>query len=79
MPLQNHSLANEFPEMKDKIHQFKTSNSHFAKLFMEYDRVEHIVHRIESGAEAAADHRLEELKKQRLALKDQLFQILSSN
>jgi len=76
MPLENHSLVNEFPEYRERIHQLKTSDSHFARLFDEYDVAEHAVHRIESGAEAAPDERLEALKKQRLHLKDQLFGLL---
>jgi uncharacterized protein YdcH (DUF465 family) len=76
MPLENHSLVKEFPEMKDKIHQMKTSDNHFSKLFAQYDELEHSVHRIESGAEAASDDRLEELKKKRLSLKDELFGLL---
>ena len=76
MPLENHSLVKEFPELSKKIHNLKTSNNHFAKLFAEYDEIEHNVHRIESGAEAASDDRLEELKKQRLNLKDELFSLL---
>ncbi len=76
MPLENHSLVKEFPEMKDKIHQLKTSDNHFSKLFAQYDELEHAVHRIESGAEAASDDRLEELKKKRLRLKDELFGLL---
>lgn len=76
MPIENHSLVKEFPEMRDKIHQLKTSDNHFSKLFAEYDELEHNVHRIESGAEAASDDRLEELKKKRLNLKDELFSLL---
>lgn len=76
MPLENHSLVNEFPEMRDRIRQMKFSDRHFARLFAEYDAVEHSVHRIESGVEAAADERLEELKKLRLHLKDELFGLL---
>ena len=76
MPLENHSLIKEFPEMRDKIHKLKTGDNHFAKLFVQYDEIEHIVHRIESGAEAASDDRLEELKKKRLSLKDELFNLL---
>ena len=76
MPLENHSLAKEFPELHAQIHQLKTSDNHFAKLFAEYDAVEHDIHRIESGAEAASDDRLEGLKKQRLSLKDELFGML---
>ncbi len=76
MPLEHHSLLSEFPEHRERIHTLKTSDAHFARLFGEYDAIEHDVHRIESGAEAASDERLEGLKKQRLHLKDQLFAML---
>ncbi len=76
MTLENHSLINDFPEMRERIHQMKTSDSHFARLFEQYDKAEHLVHRIEAGVEAASDERLEEYKKERLKLKDQLFAML---
>ena len=76
MSIENHSLINEFPEMRDRIHALKVSDNHFARLFGEYDEVDHAVHRIESGAEAAADDRLEQLKKKRLSLKDELYNLL---
>lgn len=76
MPLENHSLTHEFPEMKHLISEMKQTDAHFARLFADYDSLEHAVHRIESGAEAASDERLEELKKQRLHIKDSLFAIL---
>lgn len=49
MPLESHSLAEEFPQYKEQIHKLKTSNAHFARLFDEYDAIEHEVHRIEAG------------------------------
>lgn len=76
MPLENHSLINELPEMREHIHILKTSDNHFARLFAEYDVAARAVHRIESGAEAATDERLETLKKQRLHLKDTLVMLL---
>lgn len=76
MPLENHSLVHEFPEMRERIHQLKTSDNHFARLFAEYDAIAHDVQRIESGAEASSDERLETMKKKRLALKDELFGLL---
>ncbi len=78
MPLENHSLIKEFPEMRERIHKLKTSDNHFARLFDEYDSVEHMVHRIESGVEATTDEHLEQLKKQRLNLKDELFNLLKT-
>ena len=76
MPLESHSLVAEFPELKERIHQMKMAGGHFLRLFEEYDAVEHAVHRIESGAEAASDDRLEQLKKQRIRLKDELYLML---
>ncbi|MCE2926246.1 MAG: YdcH family protein [Rickettsiales bacterium] len=78
MPLENHSLINEFPDMRERIHHMKMSDNHFARLFAEYDSIEHDVHRIESGSEAASDERLEGLKKKRLSLKDELFRMLKA-
>ncbi len=78
MPIENHSLVLEFPEMRERIHTLKISDHHFARLFNEYDAVTHEVQRIESGAEAAADARLEQLKKQRLSLKDKIYALLQN-
>ena len=73
---EKHDLIHEFPEFKDKIHELKMSNSHFAELFEQYHEVEHEVHRIEEGIETTSDEYLEERKKIRLNLKDQLFEML---
>ena len=73
---EKHDLIHEFPEYKDQIHDLKTNNTHFAKLFDEYHEVEHEVRRIEENIETTSDDYLEELKKKRLDLKDQLFAML---
>ena len=72
MSLEKHDLIHEMPESKEVIHLLKTSNNHFAKLFDQYHEADHAVHRVESGAENTSDEHLENLKKQRLNLKDQL-------
>jgi uncharacterized protein YdcH (DUF465 family) len=72
MTLEKHDLIHEMPESKEAIHHLKTSNNHFAKLFDEYHDEDHAVHRIETGAQNTSDEHLENLKKQRLNLKDQL-------
>lgn len=77
--IENHSLANEFPEYKDAIHTLKMSNNHFAKLFEEYHSVDKEIHRIEQGAENTTDEYLEGLKKKRLHSKDELFNILQKH
>ena len=74
-----HDLIHEFPEFKQKIHYLKLSSQHFARLFAAYHTKDHEVHRIETGAEAASDERLEQCKKERLHLKDQLFAMLKTD
>ena len=73
---EKHDLIHEFPEYKDKIHELKLSDEHFARLFVEYHELDHEVRRIEEGVETTSDEYLEERKKQRLNLKDQLFEML---
>lgn len=73
---EKHDLIHEFPEHKDKIHDLKMNNTHFARLFDEYHEVEHEVRRIEEGNENTSDEYLEERKKVRLSLKDELFEII---
>lgn len=68
-----HDLAHEFPELKDRIHELKTSDAHFQRLFNDYHEVNREIHRIEQGVENHADDYTEDLKKKRLALKDELF------
>lgn len=76
---EKHDLVHEFPEYRDRIHELKVSDAHFAKLFDEYHDVEHEVRRIEEGNETTSDDYLEEMKKKRLALKDQLFGMLKAS
>jgi len=71
-----HDLIHEFPEYRDAIHELKMNDNHFARLFDEYHDIDHEVVRIENGAEASSDDYLEDRKKIRLKLKDELFSML---
>jgi uncharacterized protein len=71
-----HELHEEFPEAGDLLHRLKLENAHFARLAEKYHGVNREIHRIESEAEAASDERAEQLKRQRLALKDRIGEIL---
>ncbi|WP_417516088.1 YdcH family protein [Marinobacter sp.] len=73
MPLEKHDLLRELPESKDAIHKLKMTDQHFAKLFETYHDIDHEVHRIEQGVETTSDEYLEEQKKKRLSLKDELY------
>lgn len=78
MPLEKHDLIHELPEYKDRIHELKISNKHFAKIFAEYHDIDHEIHRIEEGIETPSDEYVEELKKKRLQMKDELFAMLKA-
>lgn len=73
---EKHDLIHEFPEHKERIHELKLNDAHFAKLFDEYHELEHEVRRIEEGNETPSDEYTEELKMRRLQLKDQLFNLI---
>ncbi len=72
----HHDFGHEHPEHKAQIHELKVSNAHFAKLFTQYHDVTKEILRIEKGIEAASDERLEDLKKQRLLLNDEMMEML---
>ncbi len=76
MALQAHDLHNEFPEFESAIHALKVSDSHFQRLFDRYHEVNRHVVRIEVEAEVASEPELEDLKKERLKLKDELYGML---
>jgi uncharacterized protein YdcH (DUF465 family) len=74
--LEKHDLIHELPEHRERIHELKTENNHFSRLFDEYHDVAHEIRRIEMEIEPTSDMYLEERKKQRLLLKDQLYNII---
>jgi uncharacterized protein YdcH (DUF465 family) len=78
MPIGKHDLIHEFPEYKELIHTLKTTNRYFANQFEKYHDTDHAVLRVENGVENTTDEYLEELKKRRLALKDELFTMLKA-
>lgn len=78
MDLLKHDIAHEFPQLKDRIHTLKTTHHHFARLYTEYDEVNHTVARVETGGAVMTDEALEILKKQRLKLKDEIVRMLNT-
>ncbi|SHL64810.1 YdcH family protein [Roseibium suaedae] len=73
-----HELHEEFPQAVEALRTLKTSNAHFARLADEYHEVNREIHRIESEVAPASDQALEELKKQRLNLKDQIAVLVTA-
>jgi len=73
-----HELAEEFPDHVDAMHRLKAENAHFARLSDEYHEVNRAVHRAETDVEPTDDAHMEELRKRRLVLKDEIYAILTA-
>lgn len=73
-----HELAEEFPEFKDKIHTLKQESAHFAKLSDEYHEVNRAIHRMQERIEPVSEDVEEEMRRKRLALKDEIAAILKN-
>ena len=75
---EKHDLVHELPEHREAIHNLKMNNQHFSRLFDQYHEIDHEVHRIETGVETTSDEYLDDKKRKRLQLKDELFKIIKS-
>ena len=78
MPLSHHPLVTEFPEHKDAIHCLKMEDAHFQVLMEKYEELDKHIYRAEDGSEPTEDFYVEKLKKERLALKDEILKMLVS-
>ena len=65
-----------FPEYRDLISRLKTEDAHFTRLFDEHNELDQKIKNLEARIELATDAEIETLKKEKLALKDQLYVIL---
>ncbi len=72
-----HELTTIFARDRDLVSQLKQNDPHYARLAEEYHEVNRQVHRIESETEAASDERIEELKRKRLGLLDEITAIVT--
>ena len=71
-----HELAAEFPDKADKIHDLREKDAHFTRLSDTYHTLNREIHRGETNVEPMDDMHLEELKKKRLALLDEIAGML---
>jgi len=72
-----HEIAEEFPEHAERIHELKLSDEHFASLCETHHRLAREIHRGDTNIEPMDDAHLEELKKQRLAVLDEIMGYLN--
>lgn len=73
--MEKHDLHHEFPQHESKIHDLKMNDKHFKKLFDEYHYINKQIHGVET-TQVFTDDELNEMRKKRLHLKDQLLGII---
>jgi uncharacterized protein len=73
-----HDLLAEFPNEGAILHELKTADAHFRQHADAYHDLNREIHRIEVGIDAASDTRLEDLKKRRLGLLDEVSQMVAA-
>ena len=73
-----HELAEDFPGLHDDIAMLKAGNAHFARLVEEYHVVNRAVHRAETLVEPTDDAHEQDLRRQRMRLKDQIASMLAA-
>lgn len=65
-----------FPEYRDLITQLKGHDAHFTRLFDKHNELDQHITNMEARIEPGSQLEVEELKKEKLLLKDQLYAIL---
>lgn len=65
-----------FPEHRDLITRLKTADHHFTRLFDRHNDLDQKIKNMEARIETGSHEEIENLKKEKLHLKDQLYAIL---
>jgi len=72
-----HTLADEFPDQMDAIHERKVSDPKFAELLLSYDQVNDEIHLAETNVKPVEQTYEVQLRKKRLQIKDAIAAALS--
>jgi uncharacterized protein YdcH (DUF465 family) len=62
-----------FPEFRDVISQLKGHDAHFTRLFDKHNELDQLIRNMESHTVPGTPLEIENLKKEKLVLKDQLY------
>ena len=65
-----------FPEYRDLITKLKGHDAHFTRLFDKHNSIDQVIKNKESHIEPGTQIEIEQLKKEKLAIKDELYAIL---
>ena len=72
-----HSIGEEFPEYKEQIPKLKASNAHLQSLLTKWEDNDTQIARAESLIDLMSEEQEEQLRRNRLALNDEIYAMLS--
>lgn len=70
------TIADTFPDLKESFHYLKTHDNHFCNILTKYEKIDDAVNRVEDDLDILDPITLENMKKERLILKDQIYNML---
>ncbi len=65
-----------FPEYRDLITRLKTTDRHFQNVFDKHNELDQKIKNMENHVEPGTPVEIEVLKKEKLVLKDELYELL---
>lgn len=68
-----------FPEFRDLITQLRIADAHFSRLFDKHNELDQRIKNIENHIELGTHTEVENLKKQKLQLKDEIYAMLKKH
>ncbi len=74
-----HELNEEFPQLLEQMASLRQSDAHFAKLADAYHTLNRAVHRAETDVEPTSDENMQKMRRERMALKDDIAAYLREN
>ena len=65
-----------FPEFRDQIANLRANDRHFTRLFDKHNELDHEIKNLEDKHSPVYQTEIETLKKEKLALKGEIYEIL---
>ncbi len=78
MHVDHHDIYNEFPDIRDALDALKAGGGYIGSLFGRYNRLTGKVEDLEEHDMPVADFTLEDMKKARVKLKDEIYHLLQA-
>ncbi len=73
-----HQLTEDFPDHADLIARLRAEHPHFAKLVRDYADINEQVHLAESMVHPTSSDHEDDLRSQRVRIKDQIWHLIQS-